>query len=45
VVQEEVLQVLGMGDKSRTVLLSLIHLKRIDMSMGRNALRTYKWWK
>lgn len=39
------LEVIDMGDKSRTVLLSLIHLKRLDMSMGRNSVRTYKWWK
>ena len=38
-------EVIGQGASSRTVLLSLIHLKRVEIAVTSDGAKSYKSWK
>lgn len=43
--QERVQEVVAQGDTSKTVLLSLVHLKRVEIVVDARGAKAYKLWK
>lgn len=43
--QERVQEVVAQGDASKTLLLSLIHLKRVEIVVDAQGTKAYKLWK
>lgn len=43
--QERVLAVVAQGDASKTLLLSLVHLKRVEIAVDARGQKAYKLWR